>query len=441
MRKLLTIWFFLPVICFGAHWTPCSGSGSCSITSMSGHTPGDTAYMTGGTYSSITINNMLGISFIPTSQVRSPSMSLSLDSACVFDGTQAGTAYGFYLTGSLTVAGRLMYDRFFNFEWSGASPAISISSNVSVYDNVNDYTKTFRYSSFVNSYFTGCTQIMQGTFALVTALQNVIDSVAFSGFSVVNDQSNGNLIQVNGYYRMLVEYMTRTGSTASGTTDVGIIQTVGNGTVRHCYRDNGYGYMWRGCFASLNGTAVASFYYDNIDIGHHRYGTFDVRSGTDFPGNNYLGISGLTGGAFYGLNNTSGDNLDTAASPYTSVLGIIGDFNGFGCHIHNNFSFNNTRYQANSTFQWNTTDAPDTANNFYQATANGWLKDSTTTWMPLANNTQLNGTGTNYSSYFTTDFNGIAWSPWGIGAVMYVGPSTASPYYFTTKRGYRKIFH
>ena len=424
MRNLLTIFFFLPLFALAGHWTPCSGSGACSITSMSGHSIGDTANMTGGTYSSITINNMQGIDFIATSQVNSPSMSMSLDSACTFDGTQAGTTYGYLFTGSITVTGHIVGLRFYNPEFSGAGVAISVSSNVSVYDQTNAWTKTMRNCSFQNPYFTGCGEIMQGTFGGITALQNVIDSVSFLNMTVGNDQSNGTLIQGNGIYRLLIDGGKRTGNTLTGTTDIGIVEIGGNAVIRRFHRSGGYGYLMRIYCACLDGVSVSSYIYDCIDEGHHRYGTFDARSGNDFSGGAYIGTNGLVGADFYCLNNTTGNNIDTAAVPYVGLLAVIGSFNGFTCHVHNNFSYNTTKYSSpGNIVQWNAgSDTPDTTNNFYQPTASYSLQDSTTTWMPLSGNTQLRGTGTNESAVFTTDYNKVTWSPWGIGAVMYVAP-------------------
>lgn len=421
MRKLFTILSFLIVTsAFGATFTLGSGSGTLQLTSMSGHSYGDSALCVPGTYSSATFSNIQGIKFFNNGGFVfiTGGTTMGLDSGCLWNGgTWSGSQFGFVFENSITWSNRWVRDTMTGFEFSGVGTCLSISGNISVYDQINSYTKTMRGCVFNNLLENNSTQLFQGTFAAVTALQNVLDSISVSNLTITNDQGDGNQIQVNGIYHLHASYWTKVGGTATGTTDVGMIQIVGNAVVDHVYRNGGYGYIMRICSAGLNSTAVNSYLYDCIDVNTKKYGSLDCRSGEDFSGVSYSGVSGLIVADVFELNNTTGNKTDTAVSPYTAVLGVIGDMSPAEYHAHNNFCYNNKRYQSNALYQLNTSDAMDTSNNFYQPTASFSLQDSTITWMPLSNNGQLNGTGIT-QMFFTIDFNNRAWVPWGVGSVL-----------------------
>lgn len=413
-------------------FTICTGSGSCSLTSMSGHSSGDVAQITAGSYSSGNFANLIGITFEPLTTVVTftGAISVSHDSLCQWLGnTINGTTYGFVSTSStdgFTISGQMVYCRWWNWEFNGiGGNCFDLSSNFTVYDGVNDNTKALRYSTIGNCYLNNANQLMQGTYSLVTTLENVIDSVSIINPTIVDLQGVGNAVQGNGVYRLLWAGGTVSGNVPHASGDEGIVQIVGNCTIYGLIRNGGYGYILRICTACLNNTTIPSYLYLVIDVNSKKYGSIDCRSNQDFPGNTYTGVSNLVGGDMYVSNLTTGNKKDTSASPYTAVPIIIGDMSPTAIHVRNIFSYNCTRYQANSMFQVNTAESLDTADDKYWYTANGNLKDSTTTWMPLATPLlNLNTAGANQSSIFTNDIYGTSWAGvYGNGAVKYVSQS------------------
>lgn len=452
MKKFLFILSFLILSLSGYanHFTIGTGSGTVSLTSMSGHAAGDTAFITAGTYTFGDFENLTGIIFMPLNTTvtfgGTISIVVSNDSLCQFLGnTIPGTTYGFVVNGSadgFQFSGHTYGMRVYNWDFENLTGnCFDLSSATVRYDGVNDYTLMLRNSSFVNIKANNCDEVMQGTFASIDSCFNMADSISFINPIITNLQGMGYAISYIGCFRLLVDGAIINGDMPGAHGDTGFFFLVGNCTLRNIRRNGGFGYILRICTASLHNTALSTYLYNIIDVNSYHYGTFDTRSATSFGGETYYGTKGLTGGDTYCLNVTSGNKKDTSVGPYTTVMGIVGNMTPFQCHMMNCFSYNTYQIQSgHNMLQVNTGENIDTANNVYWSTANGLLKDSTTTWMPLASPfLNLNSGGTNQSSVYTVDINNIPWGGvYGKGAVKYVAiiPSTGSGH-IIRRKGYR----
>lgn len=410
-------------------FTICSGSGTCALTSMSGHSYGDVANVTPGTYSFGDFEHLNGITLQPLSSAIgwSGEVLVANDSNCNFLGnTLSGVTYGFVSSGGSTgisFSNANIGLRFWNWHFTGLSGnAFDASSTGMTYDQVHDNTKAIRNCTFGNILVTGCDEVMQGSFNGVIAQDDVIDSIEFVDLIDSSMAGSENQIGGDGFYRMLIEGGSITGNLPNAVNDIGLIQISGNCVIRNLYREGGYGYILRNVIANLIGESSDSYMIGVIDIDGHKYGTADVRSGEDFVGTSYIGVAGLSGGSFWGLNNTSGNKKDTTNS-YTTVMWVVTNMAPNGqFHAYNNFSYNTHPIQDHSMYQINTADPLDTGNNLYWFTANGNLQDSLATLMPLALPLlPLNSGGTNESAIYLTDHYGVAWAGvYGRGAVKYV---------------------
>jgi hypothetical protein len=453
MKRLFTI-LLLIIPFFGwsaGRFTLGSGSGTVSLTSMSGHSPGDTAAIVAGSYSSATFSNLTGIVIIPNTTVVTftGGITVSKDSLCQWLGnTIPGTTYGFVTNGASTgwtFSGTMYGMRVWNWDFENVTGnCFDLSATVVTYDQANENTKLLRHSTFGNIKANSCAQLMQGTFGEVSAVVNVVDSIQF--FNLELDSLNGGGIAISGtgFYRLVVNGCKIIGNNPGASHDVGYFFISGNCFLANITRNGGFGYILRIVTASLNNTPIASYLVTSIDANSQRYGTFDVRSGLGFGGDTYIGQNGLAGGDMYCLNVTSGNKKDTMiGGQYTTCMGIIEDMAPYGeAHMMNCFSYNTFQIQSgHNMLQVNTADPVDTANNIYWPTANQNLKDSTTTWMPLAAPLlPLNSGGTNESAVYTTDINGVAWGgTYGRGAVKYVSQAIINalvfPHPVTLKQG------
>lgn len=452
MRHIIIIAFlFLSLICRANHSTIGTGSGTMSVTSMSGRSPGDTIYITAGTYTFADFENLTHIIFMPlttTVTFASPgsiSMVMSVDSLCEFRGnTIPGTTYGFVFNGSSV--GVQFDDRIYGLRWGntdfeGVNLCFDLSSATIRYDGVNDYTLMLRNSTFSNVLANNCGQLMQGTFASIDSCFNMADSVQFINTTINALQGMGYAISYIGCFRLLINGATITGDMPGAHGDVGYFFIVGNCFLENIRRKGGFGYIMRIVTASLHSTAISSYLINTIDVDSYHYGTVDTRSGTSFGGETYYGTKGLTGGDMWCLNVTSGNKRDTTAvGPYTTVMGIVGNMTPFQFHIMNCLSYNTYQIQSgHNMLQVNTGEGIDSANNIYWFTANQLLQDSTTSWMPLASPLlPINGGGTNQSSVYLNDINGVPWSgTYGRGAVKFVAAIIRSTMYIYWHRRHR----
>ena len=249
-------------------------------------------------------------------------------------------------------------------------------------------------------------------------------------------------IQGNGIYRLAILGGSITGNDPDASGDKGFVQIVGNCTISRFEQFGGYGYIARICGASLDGTIIDTYFILNLRLQTLRYGTLDWRTDGDFNGVNYNGVNGLVLSNLHALNNTSGDNTDTASAPYTAVQFIVGNFSPATVEFKNNLSFNTHRDASNPIYKLNfSSGTPDSSNNLYQVSAVGYLQDSLSC-IPVAGNS-INTGGVDESALYTTDFHGSPITGGTmIGCCQYQAPLPAVGFPgYTTKRGWRKIFH
>lgn len=426
---LFIILFFVAFRGWGAaRFTVGSGSGSLVLISMSGHSPGDTAAVIAGSYSSVDFSNLIGIIVVQNTTVVhwTGNINLSHDSLLqILGNTVPGTTYGFVCTtaGSAFLWSGTTYGlRMWNVDFQGVDVCFDLSSTVTRYDTVHDNSMLLRNSTFGNIRANNCGQLMQGTFASIDSVINVADSNTFINLSMDAIQGMGYAISYVGCFRLFVNGATFSGDMPGAHGDVGYVFIVGNYRLKNIERTGGFGYISRIVTASLHSTPLTSYMYNIIDYGSYHYGTVDVRCGNSFGGEAYLGQKSLTGGDIDISNITAGFKQDTSLD-YTTATLVVGNMLGWQAHMHNVFGFNLRDVQGGGhpLVQVNTADPLDTANNIYWPTANRNLIDSTITWMPLASPLlPLNSGGADESSVSSADINGVPWSgTFGRGAVKF----------------------
>ncbi len=362
----------LPSLLFARQIVIGSGTGAVFKNDMGGLKPGDTLAIRAGEYdaggsfshlSRITIVNYRGI-------VRfTHALTFSHLSDVVFSGTgQPGLEYGFSF--------RKMHGDAVVFEGPCKRFTVAQCEFRDVEGSAYDASHTFvKYSGdsaglalnrvrFTGQRLVHSGPFFTGSFAACPLFENVLDSVSFTGVVVDSTMSEGPQLLAHSIYHFLVSDWKVTGPAPNAHRDFGIIQTMGNGTVRNFYRHGGWGYIWRNWNAGLNERGE-SWIYNCIDLASNHYGTVDTRiEAVDTSVGNSIPF--CRGGNMHVFNNTSGNKR---ADSYVTVLVVVGDFfsaAGYKTEVRNNLCFNNLTDNANKMFKQNTMDPlPDTSNNIY----------------------------------------------------------------------------
>lgn len=292
----------MKIIKFSATHTIGSGSGTLSITSMSGYSNGDTLSITPGTYGGgCALSNIhdVVITNAPSGVVTfTASCDLGQKTATFNNVTWTGTGsptntYGFIFdatgtfgdgpVGYTTHSGIVMSASHYQglrinhiwfksivancFDWSVDNTPTYVNTTASL----KMYQTTFSYCRMDNSL-----QFMQSSYKGKDA--SFVDSIDIS-YNILN-QTTGNGLQINieaTNYNIHHNQILYTGYN-NQVGDVGAIDVLGFGQVHHNYMKGGRGYIARMIGCSLKPTVSTCYAYSNIKLGTTNYGGFDQRS-------------------------------------------------------------------------------------------------------------------------------------------------------------------
>ena len=444
--KMLIILMLFSTKSFANHITVGSGSGTVSVTSMSGLNSGDSIYINTGSYTSgvfgglnnVTIINHGGVVTF-TGTVDFGNFSSSMTNV-VFTGTgYNGTTYGFVFNGSNTANFNGNGDAFvstapyntgirFNYISFQSVPGNCFDFS-NYYNNYNGsttsfklYKATFSYCSINNS-----GEFFQGAYGGASTLEAFCDSVDFDNNIITQTNTNGE--EVAGtitHFNVHDNTITYIG-TNPNLDDVGAFTIAGCGQVHHNYMKGGRAYLARVFGFNYVGQSSYDFWgYNNIALATNEYGMFDLRTDSSW----YGPTSYTTSCNFHVVNNTIG-NKTTVEGYETPVALVYVLSNGATAEITNNVGFNLipapginqsliTSYVPSGWTQI------DTSNNRYYA-ANAILTDlaDTSSYCQLSSGSSLIGAGL-YHSNITNDYQYRTRSnPPSIGAEEYVTGTSA----------------
>ena len=444
--KMLIILMLFSTKSFANHITVGSGSGTVSVTSMSGLNSGDSIYINTGSYTSgvfgglnnVTIINHGGVVTF-TGTVDFGNFSSSMTNV-VFTGTgYNGTTYGFVFNGSNTAnfngngdafVSTAPYNtgiRFNYFSFQNVPGNCFDFSNY--YNNYNGSTTSFKLykATFSHCLLNNSGEFFQGAYGGASTLEAFCDSVDFDNNIITQTNTNGE--EVAGtitHFNIHDNVITYTG-TNPNLDDVGAFTIAGSGQIHHNYMKGGRGYLARIFGYNYTGQTAFDFWgYNNIALATNEYGMFDLRTDSSW----YGPTSYTTSCNFHVVNNTIG-NKTTVEGYETPVALVYVLSNGATAEITNNVGFNLipapginqsliTSYVPSGWTQI------DTSNNRYYA-ANAILTDlaDTSSYCQLSSGSSLIGAGL-YHSNITNDYQYRTRSnPPSIGAEEYVTGTSA----------------
>jgi hypothetical protein len=242
---------------------------------------------------------------------------------------------------------------------SSFSNFIDVSNNSMTY-NGNNNTKVIYKWSLANWTLNNSGKIISTGWSDGNKLQNVIDSIALTNFTIPNPTDNNLITYHNGLYHFDFNYWTITGIGAQTGGDIGIIYGGGNGTIRNWWREGGWGYIARISLQSLDNITSDSYFYNNLDKNSTNYGTFDIRSDM-FSG----GSTGMAGSNVHIFNNTSYNKQDNfGTNVYNTAIVAIFNMPGSTVEVRNNTCIAN---QDNLVIYNNNPNAQ--SNNIYYSTS------------------------------------------------------------------------
>lgn len=431
-----------------------SGSGTLSITSMSGVANGDRFVVTHGTYTSATIANIHDVTIINdnagsvtfTGQVNFGNGGDSIYNVTWSGNGYSGAAYGFistYSQNNITFTNkhdrqcRFYYwsmvgggnaDACFDFSHSGSSQTTYVGTTATL----KEYQLTISHCNFLN-----CTIGVKGSYA-VNPIDNtqIIDSFDFSYNIITQVMSDGNFVDgvwshVNFHHNNISNVGTN-----SGTTDVGFFFIEGSGQVHHNYKHGGRGYMARVWGMSLRSAPIATWLYDNIDLATQTYSEFDCNSDSTYHhiAGNYWGPTFI-----HMVNNTAGNK--NANNNYEAVVSTFENFNeGATIECRNNLGFNTFTPVGNPNHMFRdfvgVLNSGDTSNNQYYTagTVLNFLVDTSATCLPKTG-APIVGAGLHFANITTDQADSLWLNPPSIGAREVLGSVPLTPPSLTAAAG------
>lgn len=351
MKKILLVLFLLiNLSCFATHFTLGSGSGNISLTSMTGHSSGDTALITPGTYNFCDFENLTGIIFINNNGIVSclGNWFISKLTNCIFTGNGLpGTTYGFIFTGtsstSVTCNGGLINTYFqYLFFHDTNQTSFDFNNNRNSYTYIGTTASLYAYRThFDHCKSIGANQFYQGTFSAPTDFTGVTDSTWFTNLFIDSAFSNGDVFTGSGTYDMYAYNDTILNAGLSEGGDRGVWDISGNVTMYNIYRHGRFGYLIRLIGISLNGRTT-SHIYNCADLSTVNYGTIDYRIEPTDTTTGAATPPYIRGSSLLIDNITSGNKGDYTG--YTSPLLVLYNYGpsaGYTCELKNSLIFNN----------------------------------------------------------------------------------------------------
>ena len=426
MKKLLSILlFFLPLTIFANHFTIGTGSGGLTLTSMSGHSSGDTALVTPGTYSSGDFENLTGITIMNNGGLVTFNGSVyiaNLTNCTIYGGGQNGLTYGFYFTGFNNTAiptGRLTNVKISRiYVYNTQSVVFDFNNAGFVYNGTTASLGSYKF--YVDSCkFVKTDMVYQGSYGFAPTYQGISDSTYLTHLIIDSVYGDGNVIFGNGVFGLVAHDIIMTNTGLNGSGDRGAFELTGDILLYNIYRKGGYGYLIRLYGTGLNGRSD-SYIYNCYDLSTENYGTIDYRiDPTDTTTNSSPPF--LRGSSLHIYNITSGNKRETLG--YTAPILVLYNYEpaaGYKCEMRNCIGFNSQIPYGGTHIYYQATADPltDTSNNLYYAnpiTSNLFTDSINCTLKTGSPLVDRGGT----ISYFHTDYKGTIrpqGSAWDVGA-------------------------
>jgi len=224
-----------------------TGSGALSVKSMGTYQAGDILDIVPGAYSSASFGNLARIFVTASGGKVSFASSISLDknNGLQFDATNFTlpvNSSGFVPVSNNRNISIVKGD----FSANPNTPSVVDGSGNKITYKGTDDTTLFTNLTLDNIKVKGKTMLYNGTWADALTLGNVVKGLVMTNITVVND-GTGSCQKVFGIsiYNMIADTWSISGPTIQNNGDIGIFQTVGNGTLKNINRNGGWGYLWR----------------------------------------------------------------------------------------------------------------------------------------------------------------------------------------------------
>ena len=424
MKKLLlSIILLFSLLSVSATIIPI-GSGSGGITYTTA-TSNDTLGIRPGTYNSaINLGSQTHVAIIPYGGNVTFTGAASRTYTNMNDVNF--TSYGGYIFKDSSLSGDGFYiygsgnaNLFFNGikgtnSYNSATAFLDCSSGQGDYVYYNGTVASLKLynAKITNCSFTGCNMIFMGDYNPPSALRNFVDSLVITNDTVTNTATNGWNIGGN-ITRLYVghDLIDYTGLNTADY-DVGFAYFDGWGNFYDNIMKGGRGWLARQFLYSLSSNPVQTAYmYNNLKTNSIKYGMFDLRNDATSWNLTYC-----THANFKVFNNTIGNCQDSAF--ITPVVLVYQMDSGAVGSADNNFGFNLQFTSGGSLITSFDNWTYDTASNIYtQNGALGYIKDTTTTYMPTSTS-YLNNHGIS-APLATPDLYGYTGSGNRIGAIYY----------------------
>jgi hypothetical protein len=353
-----------------------NGSGTVSVTSMTGINPNDVLIIQAGTYSSITLQNINNVTIVNqggqvtcTGPVNiGPWSYVNL----MGNGT-SGLQYGFNFTyngnvfqigsGHIADHSSIQY-----FQTVNSGDLIDFSGSQGGTWNLSDSsTLMFNQFTLANFSMSNSAHILYGTWDATTTLHSSSFGLQIYNAQIQNMTTGDGLIFGYNMWNYNFHDWTIGGTNSSATDDIGMIRVGGYGSVSSIIMQGSlWGYVGRLESISLNGKGT-TYVYNNLKLNTTCYGVVDIRASSSNIGGS------VTSANAYICNNTQFGNLDPLT--YTTAAAVIFGHAGATYYVYNNL---NVGSQDMGNDVYNAASDPVVfSNNLTNASATGILDPST----------------------------------------------------------------
>ncbi len=357
-----------------------TGSGSVSLTSMGSHSPGDTALIASGIYTSGTFDHLNGIVILPQS-VRSyfsGTVEFSGNKVVEFGYVQfTGTGNGMDMRAYSSRGGNDNNCYLHHLAFINLGTSCILAHGNWLYNSGDTTTYAWYKNRFDSITEVGCNELIEGSFGAPSdnsgSPPDVFDSTIITRFLSLNTSANSTSgepgtevrgIQFRCNYNHWAIFNNRT---LAPHGDVGKVYGHGSGTFSYIYTDGGPGYILRLAPCSEVSNPRPTIFFNNGKFNSSEYGMISPQvSSSDTVSGKFAATD------VYIYNNTQGNAKDQIS--YWCQIAVVGDTYGKHVYIRNNLGFNITingqpnNIIMNQSSDW-TSEATDTSNNKYWPTA------------------------------------------------------------------------
>lgn len=394
-----------------------SGSGTFSKTSMGALTPGDTLFITAGTYTGGTTTNLAGNpgdSVVIIALDWATGGVITVNGSWTFNNCKYVKLVGY--TGNTSsshfqcAAGNISNTRFTSLTMRGTGVGFSTfnSENFTYFDTTTFVTYKIRIDNFD---VRGGGQLVRGAFGNLSNGQDYQYWLEIDHGYWENPTNDGDMVTgIIGKILFHDNVINWTASTYTDIHDVGLL-TLGGGSCagragagsgeiyNNAVYGNGFG---RGWFLRINvfnfqGHTDSLHLYNNFKWGTKMFGFAQIQI-TDCDT-----VSGQIHGANANVEHNTIGNCFSTESAFESVMVYAGTFTVYRMRIKDNIMVNSSLNGApfiHSVAGW-VPSAGDTAKNFYYASATFARMDSVTL-APFARYTPLSSASAIYHTGITT---------------------------------------